>query len=133
MATRIFLSSVVAFPPVVICSVPVVRGWHRFVFVTVLASRTVTLDGIIVALMSKAKTTDGGDGVHIEADLSVWRLGGLGQVNGWLHRNIRRRQGQWRPGADSGRWRRRRPPMENGSVAASDKIFASLIKFCPVT
>ena len=84
MATRILLSSVAAVPPVAVFSVPICRqGWHRFV-ITVLASKTRTLDGIFVALTSKAEATDGSDGVHVEADLFVGRLRLGVQVDRWL-------------------------------------------------
>ena len=120
MAMRILLPSNMAVP----------------LIITVLVSKTRTLDGIVVALTSKAEATDGSDCIHVEADLSVGRLrlSVLGQVNGQLRWDIRRRRGrQQRSNGDPSRWRRRWLPMANGYVAASDKIFVGLIKLCPVT
>ena len=52
--------------------------------IAVLAHETRTHSGIVVTLTSKAEATDGSDGVHVEANLSVGRLrlGVLGQIDG---------------------------------------------------
>ena len=56
---------------------------------TVFFHKTGTHVGIIVTLMSMAETTDGSDGVHIEANLAIGRLGVLGQIDGRLQRDVR--------------------------------------------
>ena len=117
MAMRILLSSNAAVP----------------LIITVLASETRTLDGIVVALTSKAEATDGSDSVHVEADLSVGRLGVLGQIDGWLCRWRGRCRGKWRPNGDASWWRGGWFAMTDGGVVAGDKIFVNLIEFGPVT